>query len=120
MAEEDFHEISVAETYRDIRLFAGQTSDRLAEARAQIDEVIAMSDVRRLAAFAVDPSHAPEARLLAKNKALAAREARQRVLFDVNHLEAATIGIGRRETVLGRLIGWRQAEWWPEAWRPPG
>jgi hypothetical protein len=22
--------------------------------------------------------------------------------------------------VMGRLIGWHDAGWWPEAWRPPG
>ena len=115
---EDIHELSVAEVYRDVELYAGQSSDRLAEARAQVDLVIGMRDPRRLAAFAVDASHAPEARLLARNKALASREARQRVLFDLPHLEAATIGIARREAVMGRLIGFRQASWWPDAWLP--
>ena len=51
----------------------------------------------------------PSARLLAKHKALASVEERQRVLFDVDRLKAYTIGIQRRETRLGRLIGFQDA-----------
>jgi hypothetical protein len=43
---------------------------------------------------------------------------RQRRTFDIERLEAATLGISRRETAMARLIGSYQAEWWPAAWLP--
>jgi 3-mercaptopyruvate sulfurtransferase SseA len=112
------HELPVAEVYRGVEIYGGQSHDRVAAAKREIDAVIALADRRRLAGFACDAGHAPEARLLAKNKALASLEQRQRMVFDVHCLSAATIGIERRTTVIGRLIGWRDAGWWPEAWRP--
>jgi hypothetical protein len=114
------HELPVAETFKGVQVFALQPPERIAEAKRQITEVTGMRAVDRLFAFACDASRAPEARLLAKHKCLASLEQRQRRVFDVNALSAATIGIERKSTVIGRLIGWRDAGWWPEAWRPRG
>jgi hypothetical protein len=121
VADEE-HELPVAEVYRGIAIYGFQSPDRVAEARRQIDVVIAMTGPRRLCDFACDATNAPEARLLAKNKALASLEKRQRTSIDVDRLSAATVGIERRTTVLGRLIGGREAGWpgggWPDAWVP--
>jgi hypothetical protein len=114
------HELPVAEVYRGVEIYGGQSVERIAAAKREIDAVIALSDRRRLAGFACDAANAPEARLLAKHKALASLERRQRRMFDVDHLSAATVGIDRCTTAMGRLIGWYQAGWWPEAWRPRG
>jgi len=120
VAEE--HELPVAEVYRGVEIYGFQSPDRVAEARRQIDAVIAMAGARRLCEFACDAANAPEARLLAKNKALASLEKRQRTLIDVDRLSAATIGCDRISTELGRLIGAHQAECsgggWPDAWLP--
>jgi hypothetical protein len=113
----DLHELPVAEIYCEVEIYA-QPPERVAEAKRQVAEVVRMRAVDRLYHFACDVTRAPEARLLAKHKAMASLEQRQRRVFDVNALSAATIGIARRETVIGRLIGWRDAGWWPEAWRP--
>jgi len=115
---DDVHELPVQGVHRGVEVYDLQSPERIAEARRQITEVIRMRSGDRLCAFACDASRAPEARLLAKHKALASLEQRQRRMFDVARLEAATIGIERRTTVMGRLIGWRDAGWWPEAWRP--
>ena len=112
------HELPVAEDYREVDIYGGQPPERTAEAKRQVAEVVRMRAVDRLYAFACDVTRSPEARLLAKRKCLASMEQRQRRMFDVACLEAATIGIERRTTVIGRLIGWRDAGWWPEAWRP--
>jgi hypothetical protein len=117
---DEWHELPVAELHRGCEIYARQSEGRIAEAKRQIDVVIGMSHRRRLAEFACDASKAPEARLLAKNKALASLEQRLRVMFDLEHLIACTIGIAQRERGMGRLIGWYQAGWWPEAWRPRG
>jgi hypothetical protein len=114
----EIHELPIHEIYRDCELYGLSPPSRIAEAKRQIDAVIAMTDGRRLADFACDPANSPEARLLSKHKAMASLENRQRKVFDVNLLSAATVGIARRETTLGRLIAWRQAEWWPQAWLP--
>jgi hypothetical protein len=115
---DDMHELPVAGVHRGVEVYGLQSPEHIAEARRQIIEVIRMRSGDRLCAFALDASRAPEARLLAKHKALASLEQRQRRMFDVERLEAATIGIERRTTVMGRLVGWRDAGWWPEAWRP--
>ncbi len=115
----DLHELP-AQVYREVDIYGLQSPERTAEAKRQVAEVVRMRAVDRLFAFACDASRAPEARLLAKHKALASLEQRQRRMFDVECLEAATIGIERRTTVIGRLIGWRDAGWWPSAWRPGG
>ena len=123
---DDTHEIPLHSVYRGVELWQ-QSEERLAEARRQIDIVIGMNGPRALFNFAIDASNSPEARLLAKNKALATREERERVLFDVDRLKACTIGIERHETRLGRLIGFRDAmddcsdpnRGWPAAWYPP-
>jgi len=101
---DDTHEIPLHSVYRGVELWQ-QSEERLAGTRRQIDLVIGMNGPRALFNFAIDASNSPEARLLAKNKALATREERQRVLFDVDRLKACTIGIERHETRLGRLIG---------------
>ena len=112
------NEIPIAEVYKGCEIFGLQTVERIAEAKLQIDQVYRMSAPRALAEFAVDGTRAPEARHLARHKAMAALENRQKAPFDVEYLVAGTIGIERRASQLGRLIGHRQegADWWPEAW----
>ena len=120
---EDVHELPVAEVHRGCEIYADQSDARIRKARRQIDKVIAMADPRRLAAFAADAKNSPEARLLAKRKAMASREDRQRALVSVELLHAATIGIDRCTTPLGREIGFidaaRANSPWPDAWLPP-
>ena len=118
MADDD-SELPVSEIYRGIEIYAQQSPERIAQAKAQVDRVIRMKSPRALAAFACDETNSPEARLLAKHKALASREERQRGSFDVDHLQASTIGIERTTSQLGRLMGHRQAEWWPREWLQP-
>ena len=112
------NELPVHEIYRKCEIYGLQSLERVVEARHQIDVVYRMRDPRALAEFAVDGTKAPEARLLAKHKALATVAVRQRRSFDVDRLVAGTIGIERRTTLLGRLIGDRQdgCGWWPEDW----
>jgi hypothetical protein len=118
------HELPVAETYRGVHIYGLQSAARIELAKRQIETVVAMADARRLCDFACDASSAAEARLLAKHKALASLEQRQRRPIEVGRLAAATIGIERRTTVLGRLIGGRQSGWptggWPNEWHPRG
>jgi hypothetical protein len=119
----DEHELPLHEVYRSAEIYGLQSSARIAKARQQIDLVMGLSDPCRLAEFASSAKNAPEARLLAKRKALASREERQRSMIDRALLEAATIGIARRTTPLGREIGHLDAERagvpWPDAWLPP-
>jgi hypothetical protein len=115
---DDRHTLEVLEVYRSVEVYAGQSPERIARAKAEIDAVIAMDGPRRLYGFACDPANAPEARLLGRNKCLASIEARQKKLIDVDRLVACTIGIARVESRLGRLIAWRHADDWPEAWKP--
>jgi hypothetical protein len=82
---------------------------------ARVDVVITMSTPAVLAAW----TDSPESRCLALAKALEATEARQRREYDHDRLLARTIGIERCTSRLGRLIGYRQAGWWPPEWRPP-
>ena len=112
---DDENELPVAELYRGVELYGLQSAERIAEARRQVDEVFGMAAPSALFAFACDDAKAPEARLLAKFKALATREDRQRVLFDVAKLEACTIGLERRTSRLGRMMGFVRADW-PRAW----
>ena len=113
------NELPVHETYRNCEIYGLQPPERIIEARHQIDVVYRMRDPRALAAFACEETNSPEARLLAKHKALASREERQRGSFDVDYLQASTIGIERTTSQLGRLMGHRQAEWWPREWLQP-
>jgi len=112
-------EIPVAEVYRGCEIFDLQPPERIAKAKAEIDEVHATASPLRLYKLAIDASRSPESRLLAKNKAIAATAERQRRSFDVAVLEAKCIGIERAATRLGRLMGRRSAGWWPDSWRPP-
>jgi hypothetical protein len=116
MTEEIEYELPLAEIYRGIEIYAQQSPERIAQAKAQVDRVFSMKSPRALAAFACDGKNSPEARFFAKAKALASLEERQRGAFDVSHLEASTIGIGRSTSQLGRLMGHRQAGWWPREW----
>jgi hypothetical protein len=124
---DDTHEIPVAEVYRSVEIYDLQSAEHIAEAKRQIDRVISMSEPRRLFDFAIDARNSPEARQLAKLKALATREERQRVAFDVDRLKACTIGIERCATRLARLIGYKDAmddrsdpnRGWPAEWYPP-
>jgi hypothetical protein len=121
---DSMHELPVAEVYRSIEIYGLQSTERIAAAKREIDVVIKMTAPRQLAAFACDPSRAPEARLLAKNKALASLEQRQRRGIDVDRLHASTAGIERICSRLGRLMGLRnsgypEAGGWPREWAPP-
>jgi hypothetical protein len=116
MAEE--YELPIFEIWKGVGIYDLQPPERIAEARRQIDEVIRMRSGDRLAAFAADATRSPEARRLAKCKAMETLQERQRRTFDIERLEAATLGISRRETAMARLIGSYQAEWWPAAWLP--
>jgi hypothetical protein len=63
--------------------------------------------------------NAAESRLLAKHKALRSVEDRQKRAFDVDRLEACTIGLERCTSRLGRLMAYRQAAGtWPKSWHP--
>ena len=110
------NELPVHETYRNCEIYGLQPPERIIEARHQIDVVYRMRDPRALAVFACEETNSPEARLLAKHKALAGLAERQGRPFDVPHLVASTIGLERRTSVLGRLMGSRQAGWWPREW----
>ena len=111
----DDNELPVAELYRGVELYGLQSAERIAEARRQVDEVFGMAAPSALFAFACNDEKSPEARLLAKHKALASREDRQRTPFSVEKLEACTIGLERRTSQLGRLMGFVRADW-PRAW----
>lgn len=115
---DDWHELPVAEVYRGVEIFGLQSPERIEQAKRQIDIVIAKSGPRRLYAFACDPSRSPEARQLARLKALATIQPRQRASFSVDRLDACCFGIERRTPRLARLVAGRQADWWPEAWHP--
>ena len=67
------NELPVHEIYRNCEIYGLQPPERVAAAKSQIDLVIRMKSPRALAAFACDGEMAPEARLLAKFKAMAAR-----------------------------------------------
>ena len=101
-----------------MEIYGEQSPERIAVTKRQIDAVIRLKSAAALAAFACDGRNSPEAPYLSKLKALESVEQRQRQTFDVAYLEAATIGIERCTTRLGRLIGFRQAGWWPAAWLP--
>ena len=109
-------DLGVAEVYRGCELYANQSEERLAEARRQLDEVAGLRSGLRLYEFACDDSKAPEARLLAKARAIESTEDRQRSAFDKDRLIACCIGIERRASALGRLMAWRAAGNWPAAW----
>jgi hypothetical protein len=110
--------LPVLETFRGVAIFDLQPPDRVAKAKREVAEVIGMRSPARLAEFACDGSKSPEARLLAKCKALEGIEGRQKREFDVEHMVACTIGIERCASRLARLIGRRQAGWWLGARRP--
>ena len=113
MTEEN--ELPVLEVYRGVEIYGLQSTERVAEAKTQVDQVFSMNSPRALAAFASDELKAPEARLFAKNKALASLEVRQRRSFDLDRLHACTVGIERGTSQLGRLMGAVHADW-PRAW----
>ena len=57
--------------HRGVPLHAGQSAERLRVVRSDIDDAHALQEIDDLVAFADDTGRAPEARLLAKAKALA-------------------------------------------------
>ena len=115
MNDENENVLPVLEVYRGVEIYGLQSAERVAAAKIQVDQVIAMSSPRALAAFASDDTRAPEARLLSKNKAMVSLVDRQGAPFDIRLLEAKTIGIERCTSQLGRLMGATHANW-PRAW----
>jgi hypothetical protein len=103
------HELPVACQHRGVEIYGLQSDERIQEAKRQVDVVITMSTPAALAAWACDPMNAAESRLLAKHKALRSVEDRQKRAFDVDRLEACTIGLERCTSRLGRLMAYRQA-----------
>jgi hypothetical protein len=92
-------QIQTIEVYRDVAIHDHQSPARIATVKVDIDHVMdQLTDTVALAAYAADPSHAPEARLLAREKAIAlyagaatAREARPQL--DIERLRAVTAGL---------------------------
>ena len=127
MAEDDYHDdchtLPVAEVYRGCEIYGLQSAERIAAAKRELGRVVNMTGPRKLYEFAGDPRNAPEARCLARKKALISIEQRQKVTFDRERLEACTVGIDRRTSVMGRLLGLIDAERagapWPKTWEPP-
>jgi hypothetical protein len=118
----DEHELPVALVFKGVEIYALQSPERVEEAKRQITKVIRMQSVESLYDFACNGRFAPEARHLAKRKCLEFIEQRQRSPIDVDLLQAATVGIERATTPLGREIGHLDAERsgvpWPAAWLP--
>jgi hypothetical protein len=114
------HTLPVHEIYRGCEVYGLQSEERIAAAKSEIDLVISMNDPPALFDFAIDATRAPEARLLAKNKALASLQTRQRRPIDVERLVASTWGIERTCGRIGRLVAARHARYggvpWPSAW----
>jgi hypothetical protein len=121
--EDDTHELPVCEIIKGVEVYGGQSVERIAEAKRQIGLVIRLRDPLKLCEFACDAGNAPEARNLARAKALASVEVRQKSSIDADYLSAYCTGIARIEPVMGRLIGhWAAADGpapWPTAWMPP-
>jgi len=111
------HELPVVEVYKGVEIFGLQSAERIAIAKKQIREVIGLSTPRALYDFAVDYSKSPEARLLAKTKAIASRKEHQRAGFNVDVLIARTQGIECVAWCVARCIACRDGNW-PEAWDP--
>jgi hypothetical protein len=75
-----------------------QTDERLDRVRAEIDAVYEVDDLEALYEFAISFRNAPEPRLFAKARILAAFETRAgaheaRGNIDVDRLNAATVGL---------------------------
>lgn len=70
MTDED-DRIPIDGVHRGVGLHAGQTEARLVVVRRDIDAAHALQYIEELVAFADAPRNAPEARMLAKAKALA-------------------------------------------------
>jgi hypothetical protein len=69
--EDDTHELPVCEIFKGVEVYGGQSVERIAEAKRQIGLVIRLRDPLKLCEFACDAGNAPEARNLARAKALA-------------------------------------------------
>lgn len=63
--------IPIEGEHRGVGLHSGQSKARLTVVRRDIDRAHALQDIEDLVPFADDPANAPEARLLARAKALA-------------------------------------------------
>jgi hypothetical protein len=61
----------VAETYKDVAIFACQSPKRVALVKKEVDEVSRISDLMRLYEIAGDCAWSPEARLCAEARCLA-------------------------------------------------
>ena len=85
--------------YRGVRIHNEQSERRILKiVRPAIDVVLAMTDIKRLAAYAADPRHPPEARLLAAARCendwkSCADERRIRPLIDLEKIRAAVAGV---------------------------
>ena len=97
----DNDEIPTDGTYRGVPLEDGQSIERLALVRAEIDFVLVLTDAGELADYAGNPWHAPEARQLAAAMAesmwtVAAETRALRPGISMERLHAATAGLGTR------------------------
>jgi hypothetical protein len=87
--------------YKGVPLFDYQGPERLTVVRAEIDQVLEISDPQHLHAFARNISHAPESRLLAVARIEASvevstnhREARPQI--NLQNVRAVVVGLGSR------------------------
>ena len=85
--------------HRGVELFAGQPAERIEEiVRPAIDAVHGIASAQALVAYAGDPRHPPEARLLAAARVealwqLAAEGRAIRPLVDLDRLRASVAGL---------------------------
>ncbi len=93
-------DIPVIETYAGVGVHDAQPRDRIERrVKPEIDRVLQMGDMERLAGYAVDIRNPPEARLLAGAKAegffqLAVSERRARPDLDIEKLRAGYLCAG--------------------------
>ena len=87
--------IECSESYRSVGLHPGQSPERLAQVRREIDQVFELEEVGALMSWIEDVSKSPEARVLAGAMVeaifqLAVDERRERPAIDVERVQAIT------------------------------
>lgn len=97
----DSDEIPTVGNYRGVGLEDGQSPQRLALVRREIDIVLAMTDAGALARWASNPRHSPESRQLACAMCesmweVAAETRANRPPLDLEKLRASTAGLNSR------------------------
>jgi len=97
----DSDAIPTVESYKGVGLEDGQSPQRLALVRREIDRVLGMADVGELARWASNPRHSPESRQLAVAMCesmwtMASENRNNRPLIDLDLLRASTAGLGSR------------------------